>query len=107
MDSFLLIEQITKPGFMSLPAVMVVMMIVMIVWTNIAVVFLVSLPLRLLRMRGVIIPSTRAGTKGFFYYLIQFPSIQPDTPALGTIIDLYALPFGQVQGNLANGTVHG
>jgi hypothetical protein len=40
------------------------------------------------------------------YDLIQFTAIEPHTPAIGTVVDLYALPVGHDQGFVAFGTFH-
>jgi hypothetical protein len=38
--------------------------------------------------------------------LVQLSPVQPDAPALRTVIDLYTLTFGHLQCDIACGTVH-
>jgi hypothetical protein len=82
------IKEFTEPGCMSLPAVMVVMIIVMIVWAVIAVVFHVRLLRGTLGRMGGVLSSGRINHQGLFNDFVEFPPIQPDPPALGTIIEL-------------------
>jgi hypothetical protein len=82
-------------------ALMLVVMMAMII------LFLIGLFRYRRKILGWVLSSRGTFGDRLPYYFIQFPPVQPDAAALGTIIDFDPLSFGQVQGNFTHRTVHG